>query len=197
MNRRLIGILIIFAGLIMIIGIIFIIFFYDFSKEEVVELPVAQEESGKEMESKVKPPAEKVEKPKEINIDQSKENLKRMSASFTERFGSYSNHSNYSNIIDLKIFMSKKMQKWADDFMAKVRLDGAYSGIYYGITTKAVQEEVNEFNESSGQAEILVKTQRRESLGNMSNASIKYQDIIITFVKEGGAWKADSAIWQE
>jgi len=201
MNRKLIGVLIILAGAIVIIGIVYVVFFYDFSKgRDIVEEQGAPEqiEVREEDERPVILPASPVEE-REMKISSTeitKMNLKRMAASFAERFGSYSNHSNYGNIVDLKIFMSREMQVWADNFIDEIRANSDYSDIYYGITTKAISEEIQEFDEDIGQAEILVKTQRRESTGTMSNAVTFYQDILIVFIKERGSWKVNSAHWQ-
>ena len=121
-----------------------------------------------------------------------------MAASFVERFGSYSNQSNYNNINDLKIFMTKNMSNWADKFIKEQREKSQVNDIYYGITTKAVSEKVQEFDEDVGQAEILVSTRRREALGTTNNVSKTYnQNILVTFVKERGSWKVDSAYWQD
>ena len=204
MNRKLISLLIIISGLIILIGVIYIIFFYDFSPQDQIltEERTAQQTENKETEEQiVKLPTEVASKtaksgPEISRTDITREDLKRMALSFTERFGSYSNHSNYSNIIDLKIFMSKQMQVWADNYVNKFQAEKEYSSIYYGITTKAIQAEIKKFNDESQQAEVLVKTKRRESTGTMSNFSTFYQDIIITFIEEGGVWKVDNAYWQ-
>jgi len=129
--------------------------------------------------------------------DMNREDLERMAASFGERYGSYSNHSNFSNIVDLKIFMSKKMKKWADDYIAEQKSKESVDDIYYGIITKSIGTEILEFNEDAEKVEILVQTRRREAIGTTSNISDVFnQGIIITFAKEMGAWKVDSANWQ-
>jgi hypothetical protein len=125
-----------------------------------------------------------------------KDDLKRMAGLFAERFGSYSNQSDYSNINDLKIFMSRKMCVWADNYVTEQKKSGL-TAIYYGITTKSVSEEVKNFDEDSGLAVILVSTRRREANGTTNNVSnIFNQNILINFIKENGIWKVDSASWQ-
>ncbi|MFH1822718.1 MAG: hypothetical protein ABH830_03380 [Patescibacteria group bacterium] len=200
-NRRLLGILIIIVAILIIIGIVYIIFFYDFTPEELTI-----EETLKEVSTLpatepaalpiVEVPETKVT-PKISDEEITREDLKRMAASFTERFGSYSNHSNYGNILDLKIFMSNNMKAWADNYIDTTRQELKFTDIYYGITTKAVQADINSYSDDEAQAEILVKTQRRESTGSMSNAATFYQDILIRFTKVEGAWKVDSAFWQD
>ncbi len=204
MNRKLVGILIIFIGMVVIAGIVYFLFFYNSAAEEVLPEQISTEASPEadvvqETEPAAEKPTGQIEAPattiSAMELDRA--NLSRMAASFAERFGSYSNHSDYGNISDLKIFMTQKMQSWADDFIAQARISGDYSGMYYGITTKAVSQEFKEFDEDTGRAVVLVETQRKESTGTMSNASTFYQDILINFIRERGAWKVDNADWQE
>ncbi len=125
------------------------------------------------------------------------EELKRLSSSFAERFGSYSNQSNFENIINLKVYMSKRMQRWADQFVAASLVGNPDNSIYYGLTTKALSVNTNVFDTKKGTAEFIVSTQRREATGSSSNITVFYQDILIKYAKEDGAWKVDEAIWQE
>ena len=202
-NRKLIGILIIIIGLIALIGIIYVVFFYDFaakpeeigqnnkSTQQSKEIPIKKQQQEPPRSAII---AAKISQPDKIEVKQG--DLKRMAAAFAERFGSYSNQSNYGNVRGLKIFMSKKMQAWADDFIEQDRAKKIEANIYYGITTKAIAQEVNKFDENIGQAEILVKAQRREAIGATSNATIFYQDIIVKFIREKDIWKVDQAEWQ-
>lgn len=126
----------------------------------------------------------------------SESDVEKMASLFVERFGTYSNQANFSNMIDLKMFMSKGMQVWADDYV--VKQTKANNDIYYGITTKAVVVEMKNFNDDSGQATFLVKTRRREATMTTSNVSKVFnQDITINFTKEDGAWKVNSAYWEK
>lgn len=206
MVKKLLNLMVIIVALAALAGIVYVIFFYDFTGGNIFtgekkEAPVEKktEKPAEEITAQPATEGKKLETGKreisasEINL----ENLKRVAASFAERFGSYSNHSNYSNISDLKIFMTDAMQAWADGFIEEIKAKQGSSDIYYGVTTKTVSTEVKNFDEDTGQAEILVKTQRRESTGTMDNASIIYQDILISFVRERDSWKVDKAEWQE
>ena len=121
--------------------------------------------------------------------------IQRMALSFAERFGSYSNQSSFGNITDLTNLMSQSMKAWADEYVANARKQDNYSGIYYGITTKAISGTVKVFNQQTGEAQVLVKTKRKESVESMNNSTVFYQDILISFVQEKGLWKIDSASW--
>ncbi|MCK4554348.1 hypothetical protein KAU19_05320 [Candidatus Parcubacteria bacterium] len=197
-KRKLIGILIILTGLILLVGIIYFMFFYGAGTEVA---PKEQEEAtqptlpASTTQQHDKPKAVfEAKQPSPVEIKQT--DLKQLAASFAERFGSYSNQSDYGNIRDLKIFMSLKMQAWADDFVSKSRIEKGETSIYSGITTKAIAQEARQFDETAGQAEILIKTRRRQDSGTANDAVTYYQDIIIKFVWEKGEWKVDEAVWQ-
>jgi hypothetical protein len=124
-----------------------------------------------------------------------KNDVGKMAASFAERFGTYSNQANFSNMLDLKIFMSRNMQTWSDGYVAKQSKKN--NDIYYGITTKAVTTEILDFNNESGQASVLVQTRRLEAMMTTGNTSRTFnQDILIKLIKENDAWKIDSAYWR-
>jgi hypothetical protein len=92
--------------------------------------------------------------------------------------------------------MTESMKKWADKYVEELRGNNSADDIYFGVTTKSVSSEENFFDDYAGEAEILVKTQRKESTGTMKNSRVYYQNILISFIKEKGAWKVDSAYWQ-
>jgi hypothetical protein len=200
MDRKTIGIAIIISAFILMIAIIYLIFFHNFDKEEVVVTPPVQEEKTpglpvQEEKNIEETPAPPVNREVKVNVVRS-EDLKKIASSFTERFGSYSNHSDFSNILDLRIFMTESMKKWADKYVEELRGNNSADDIYFGVTTKSVSSEENFFDDYAGEAEILVKTQRKESTGTMKNSRVYYQNILISFIKEKGAWKVDSAYWQ-
>ena len=122
--------------------------------------------------------------------------LIRMAMPFVERLGSYSNQSNYKNIEDLMIYMNSEMKDWAKKEVKEGRTGRKDTSIYFGVSTEALSAQIIDFNDELGSATISVSTQRRESSGSTSNARLYYQDILVTFVKEGGAWKVNSAVWK-
>lgn len=122
--------------------------------------------------------------------------LARLAASFAERYGSFSNTGgDFSNVEDLEVFMSAKMMAETDAYVARERSKPAPKK-HYGITTRAINETVKLFSEDAGAADIVVKTQRQEFVGNTPVGKVTYKDIRIAFIKENGQWKVDSAIWQ-
>ncbi|MFH0955597.1 MAG: hypothetical protein V1801_00035, partial [Candidatus Falkowbacteria bacterium] len=200
MNKKVWGVIIIITALTIIAGIIYIIFFYKFSSpsEPVVEQPVAEEQI-KTLEPVIEQPVETTTvqpisplKKSEVQAD----DLTRMASAFAERFGSFSNQSDYGNVRDLQIFMTDTMKNWAENYINDARSRKTQTTIYYGIVTKAISSEVKQFDFDAGGAEILVKTQRRESAGITGNSTTFYQDIIIKYVREQGVWRVDAIYWQ-
>lgn len=201
MNRKIWGVIIIIAALAIIAGIVYIIFFYKFSSpvEQIVEQPVAEEPV-----KTIQPAVEQTDKPATTfqptsplkKAEVRSDDLARMASAFAERFGSFSNQSDYGNIRDLQIFMTKTMKIWAENYINDARARKTQTTIYYGIVTKAISSEAKQFDSDVGQAEILVKTQRRESAGIAGNSTTFYQDIIIKYVREQGVWRVSGVYWQ-
>lgn len=203
MNKKLIGISIIVIGLIALLAIIYFLFFFGSSPEEITDpeekeqpitnnLPVIEEEEKTETRRAV------------ININERPQveevtegDLKQIAMSFVERLGSYSNQSNYANIQELKLFMSSSMKRWADNYIKEEKMKSADYTIYYGMITKAVSGNIENFDDDTGRAEIVIGTQRRMATGTMANVVSYQQNIVVKFIREGGAWKVDSAEWEE
>ena len=202
MNRKIWGIIIVIAALAIIAGIVYIIFFYKFSSspEQIVEQQPTAEEPAKTIEPIVESPAKMATTVQQISplkkAEVGSEDLARMASAFAERFGSFSNQSDYGNIRDLQIFMTESMKNWAENYINDARIKKTQTTIYYGIVTKAISNEVKKFDADTGQAEILIKTQRRESAGITSNSTIFYQDIIIKYAREQNVWRVDGIYWQ-
>ena len=201
MDRKVWGIIIVIAALAIIAGIVYVIFFYQFSSPPapVVEQPVV-EQPATTLPPVVEQPVKPIAAVQPISplkkADVGSDDLARMASAFAERFGSFSNQSDYGNIRDLQIFMTGTMKTWADNYIIDARSRKTQTAIYYGIVTKAISSEVKQFDADTGSAEILVKTQRRESAGIAGNSATFYQDIIIKYVREQGVWRVSGIYWQ-
>ncbi len=220
MNTKLVGIIIIILGLTGIFGGIFFVYkqmYYKPDEVAVVDLVVEENTTEKPLENKKsynlpietkEGSIENIIKLKEKKIvtisgkdtseekNSLKENqLKRTASLFVERLGSYSNQSNFSNVADLKIYMSDKMRRWADDFIEKNNIDRDIS-VYYGITTKSISQKMELIDEDNGRATVSVNTLRRESGGDLVQDNSFYQEALVSFVLEDGFWKVDSANWK-
>jgi hypothetical protein len=137
------------------------------------------------------PEPEEVE---EIQVDQ-RSSLKRLAMAFTERYGSYSNQSDFENLLDLTALMSKAMADRTESFVEGARANQDSTG-YSGTTTRALSVKIDSYHEDAGDATLTVSAQRR-SASDTAEDRIYYQSITIEFIKIGESWKADSAIWNE
>lgn len=114
---------------------------------------------------------------------------------FAERFGSFSNQTDYENIENLKGFMTSRMQEWADGYVAQGRATTDASAPYYGITTSAVAAEKVSFDDSAGTAEYLVSAKRHEVNSANSTDTTFDQQLRVRLAFSDDAWKVDEAVW--
>lgn len=114
---------------------------------------------------------------------------------FAERFGSFSNQSNYSNIADVTILMTPSMRVWAENYLAELRRQ-PYSGDYYGIITTAIVSETLAYDEAAGIINLVITTERQETKG-LEAGPLYEQKIEIDLVREGNDWLVDRAQWRE
>jgi len=115
---------------------------------------------------------------------------------FAERFGSYSNQSDYKNLDELDTLMTDSMKSWIAQYKEQLKLQNPSTGPYYAIETKHVSNQIQSLDEKAGTAEILIKTQRQEFKNSIDNSKILYQDILIKLIKVNDAWKVNGAYWQ-
>lgn len=127
---------------------------------------------------------------KEINDE---DFLQQLAKSFSERYGSFSNQNDYENLLDLKIYMTSKMQGEVDDFIAanKAEVDG--SEVYYGITTKVLTTK--KISLENDKAEYNVTCQRKESKGLEGGNNTYTEQAKIEFKKVDSQWKVHSFTW--
>lgn len=116
-----------------------------------------------------------------------------ISRSFAERFGSFSNQSDFENVEGLKPFMTPAMRTWADAFIRDAAAKADPSAPYYGITTRTL-EAVAENVQGEG-AIVLVKTQRREVKGATA-PRVFYQNLSLILKKVEGEWRVEKAEWK-
>lgn len=200
-NQKL-GLLIVFAGLLIIAAIVYFIFMRRTESEPEAPTPTASSTGqlpSEAAESDITP-GDKPRNYQQYDISKEEEHqvgaadVAKLSAAFAERLGSFSNQSNYSNFEDLDLFMTASMRSWAKDYVAKTKAENPYGGDYYGITTKAIGTEVKSFDDGAGKAEVIIGTQRRE-IGADGGERDFQQDLRLTFLKVNGQWLVDGAYW--
>jgi len=122
-------------------------------------------------------------------------NLKRLAASFAERYGSFSNQGDFENLKELRVFMTDSMVREVDAYIAEAGSREAAVPDYVGMTTRALNSTVESFNESAGTATVRVNTQRQEV--KSSGTRVFYQELVLKFISSGEIWEVDSADWEE
>jgi hypothetical protein len=127
---------------------------------------------------------------KQANVEA---DLKAIASTFAERYGSFSNEENFSNLESLKDLMSPSMLTTVNSMIAA---NTAGAKVYHGITTKTLSAEILSYDNEAGKAEIEVVTQRQEAQGSTANPVVYYQNIKLQVVKTTDGWKVDSAVWE-
>jgi hypothetical protein len=204
-NRKQIGILIISLGLLILLVILYFIF-----RQPTATTPSSSvnpsNQSGPNLPATptagTTTPSSLVSN-KQFDISKEKPHvigladLAKRAMLYSERFGSYSNQSDYGNFSDLKIFMTPGLRTWTDKYINDLKKNASSSAGYYGIETKALTTEAKSFDDKAGTANITVTTQRRESREQIGGGDPYLQKIDFTFVKSGNDWLIDKIYWQK
>ncbi|MEK9130036.1 MAG: hypothetical protein AAB526_01390 [Patescibacteria group bacterium] len=191
MSNRIKIIILISAGLIIVIALLFIlnvVYKQHFSiKKNPIESPVTELKTEEQtfLPSEIVPQTE---------TEKAKNKLERITLNFIESIGSYSNQSDFQNIIGLKNIATPKMQIWIDDF---IKQKNKPSDVYSGISTKVLAIKKNNFDLGNNQAELLINTQRQEAKESTQNTKVFYQDVSIKLIKESDDWKIDEIEWKK
>lgn len=119
-------------------------------------------------------------------------NLERVALSFAERFGSYSNQSDFENFKDLQPLMTASMKDWSNKFIADNSKGD--SKVYSGITTRALAVKSSDIKDDG--ATLVITTQRRETTADINNYKVYNQDLKLVFKNISGSWLVDAAYWQ-
>lgn len=86
------------------------------------------------------------------------------------------------------------MNAWADQLIKDRKPTPTGSAdLYYGMATTTLSAAIKQ--QQSDRTVIFVQTQRKETRGVLSNARYLLEDLTITFVREEGLWKVESAVW--
>lgn len=201
-KRKIWAIVIIVLGAVLLIGIVYLIFFKSFgakvtpeAKLESVVNTNTQEPKFRETDLDARKVKVDTTEVKRTTQQVSQDALKRQALLFAERLGSFSTHSTYQNMVDLQLFMTKRMIDWADKYVAENVAKSSANKNYYGITTKAVTASLTKYDEAAGEVIVKVGTYRTEATSSPDSASSFSQDLVVTYKKEGGVWKVDEARW--
>lgn len=114
--------------------------------------------------------------------------LRQVASTFAERYGSYSSDQPDKSLADLAPYLTER-------FAAELKnapADSIKSQVFTGYTTRALSMDL--VNVSASSAEIIVKTQRTQTIDSASKTF--YASLKLTAQKSGDSWKIDSAKWQ-
>lgn len=113
---------------------------------------------------------------------------------YAERFGSFSSHGNFANLVSLRSVSTPQMQQWIDGIVIQYATDNLSTTEYSGTLTKALGARVFLADEEQGFAIVEVDTLRREEKGDIVDTY--YQTITIEMKQDtGGTWLLDGAYW--
>ncbi len=118
--------------------------------------------------------------------------LQTASKIFAERYGSYSAEANFANLTDVLPLMTDAFAKETRAYVATATPPTEY----YAVTTHVVTIAVDGEDDAAGTARVTVTTQREEAKGNVQDVSVRYQDLVLTFLRENDTWLVASANWQ-
>lgn len=187
--------IIIFSCLILLILVIVIIAWFFWRDNEPAELPGSNINAEKNTDelisqrvSELPPPAnDRVAEEESYPLD-----LRQLSFSVAERFGSYSSDEPFKNLLDLEMLMTSRMRASMERIMESSAVSDRD---FEGYDAKALSSNLLSYSEQS--AEIIVKVQRTSYLGRESQTtSVFYQDLYLKFIKDDESWLLDEAEWQ-
>ncbi|MFH0987949.1 MAG: hypothetical protein V1763_01090 [Parcubacteria group bacterium] len=194
MSRQLQIVLIILAGLIIITGIV--LFILKFSGGPVVQNVTVNETKpvAKVSDKTLQQAANDISFPEPSAADKAQVQIKNLSLSFAERFGTYTNQSDYSSISDLLPMMTASMADWTvKQYIPQLKKTHDPAGFPYRIVTQGPAVSLSDV--SAGKATATVATSRVETVGDKSPREF-LQSLVLNFVSQNGGWLVDAAFWK-
>lgn len=186
MNKKNIIILVIVVVLL-IVG--FLVFF-DFSSKKEPENNNQKEPEETEEPNETETESEPEKTEEEKSIEALKSELKLKAQFFIERYGTYSSDSGYTNLKNLKPFMS-------DDLIEIVqeRIDQGLKGEdYFSFSTQTGSVELVDFKKDE-KTEFLIEVQEKKI--SDKETITKQNNVNLVFINQEGQWKVDEINYQE
>jgi hypothetical protein len=150
-------------------------------------------------------PIQKVELPKDVAAkiivppptDQERQisAVKNIALSFVERFGTYTNESNYQSFNDLMPVLTASSQAWLlNTYIPSLVKEHDPRGFFYRIITDARTADIIEQKDTM--LKMRVATQREETKGEAPAESF-IQNIVLDLVKENNNWLINGVYWEK
>lgn len=188
--------------LLLLLLVAYLLLFYDFSHKRKDLITINNNDGARLIDSRnIKKDLIPIEENKVVEqknniLDNSDISLmlKKKAGFFTERFGTYSNQSNFDNIKDLEIFMTNDMKEWAENFV-ELESNKEYSGHYNGVIVRSITSNVLSLDIDNGFAVVVVDAQKIESDTNGDKVP-EMVKLRINFVDNNNDWLVNKADWQ-
>lgn len=141
------------------------------------------------------PTGEETPTPEEetTQTDNDEESVVRLARIVVERYGSFSNTSNYENITRLEPFMTEQFQQTSLAYIES-QSNNASVDEFYGVSTRAVSFSLEQFVPQES-ATVRVSTQRVETRTGQEVRTFT-QDALVYLLNVEGNWKVDNIVWQ-
>ena len=199
-NRRWLVLATIILAVVLIIFLIYFFFFYHFNAPTPPPAtPSATTESSTlpaatgSPQTDNNPTVVDIKPPAATQADIYQAGLTLVAKNFVERFGTYTSQSASSYADDLALLTTERMQTWVKNQVAGRQAGDNYK-TYTAMTTRVINVSVLVDDEKAGQGSVLLEAQKTTEVNGQS-ATVK-QTVKVELVKEGSAWKVDSAYWQ-
>lgn len=124
------------------------------------------------------------------------QNLETLAKTVAERWGSYSNQQQVSNIASLMPLMTDTMRPYAIEEAQKQTAGASDNPIVRIVVTKALSVSGYTIQQEAGTVQMTVLTQRQEKIG-AGNERKYYQNLEIGLIKVGETWMIESIRWGE
>lgn len=126
--------------------------------------------------------------------EEAEQTIEKTVARFVERWGTYSNQTNFSNIRSLDSLMTQSMENSIETYISSIQREHPYQEGYYGVTTKVVSVKVEEFSLESTDLTVIVGTRRDETrLDGTTDTFNQHAEVQIT--QGSGTWLVSSLVW--
>lgn len=125
-------------------------------------------------------------------LEQAEQGPEVAARTFAERFGSYSNQSNYGNVTDVLGIVTPELRAELEALRLAAEQEDELA--YFGVNTRVVSSEI--VTTEAG-AQVVMQTQREEAEGSPGNVRIRYQELTVSLEKAGRDWLIASYEWGE
>lgn len=120
--------------------------------------------------------------------------LERLAGNFIERYETYSNQSNYANLIDSSMLMTVTMKNRVLDNIEERKMSQGDVEGYFGVTTRAVTKELLGYEKGDLRTRVRVKAIRTEYLDGGEGGDLIQKEYEVVLAKISGDWGVDSVL---